>query len=822
MKAISSLSLLGCAAVGGAALATHLLTATAALPAPAGTNPPSAGQGTPSLAMPASWLDATMRSNLAAMTPEQRNAFLQSNRLARLAAAGGANNPIGPATPTNLAEAIIPAPRVPATNPVTSLPASPLSNNPATPIPITGIRPATTNPPSAGPGVPAIGGTNVAGRGGGTGGGVRPSPGGANTNMIVKGADEDIFPPGMIRFLDLDLSQVLEIYAEWTGRTILRAANLPALKITLRAQTPLTRREAVQALESVLAMNQITTVPIEDKFVKVVTATTAGNAGMEPVQSIENIARFGPFTTHILQLKYASPKEIMPVLTPFAQFPNSIVAIDSSQILVLRDYAENIRRMIELVEMVDKVLPAVYIPVVIPIKYALATDIQSVLGSLTQGGGGGMTVGSPTGGGMRTTGAGGRGGIGNRTTPGMGTTMPGTPGYSPGVNTPGGTTTPGIGGVGAARSQFANRLAGIIRQNTAGGGGDIQVIGMAKIIADERTNSLLVFADTNDLATISNIIDKLDVVLAQVLIDAAVAEVDISSGFSAGISAKQHQPTTTGNLTGIGAINPANLINPSQFSTLGSNGAAALSQGFTYVGQWGNDLDVTLQALANDSHSQIIQRPQLLTSHAREASLFVGQTRPYITGYTAGGGYYGNYSQYQQLQIGINLSILPFISSDGSVVMDINQTVQGIQGFASINGNDVPITSDKTATAYVHVRDHETVMLGGYMDSSMSSTHEGVPWLKDIPLLGALFKTHKNNKSRTETLLLIRPTILKTPEEAALATAKMRDSMPGMRRGFAEEDKLVREEAQKLKLEREKEVQEAAKKTRPGSMKRGE
>ena len=99
----------------------------------------------------------------------------------------------------------------------------------------------------------------------------------------------------------------------------------------------------------------------------------------------------GTYVTHIVQLKYTKPSEMVQVIQPFAKLQNSILPIDSNGILVLRDNAENVKRMLQMIERVDVSVPAEYISEVIPIKYALAEDIASALNSLG-GSGGGSTV----------------------------------------------------------------------------------------------------------------------------------------------------------------------------------------------------------------------------------------------------------------------------------------------------------------------------------------------------------------------------------------------------------------------------------------------
>ena len=103
-----------------------------------------------------------------------------------------------------------------------------------------------------------------------------------------------------------------------------------------------------------------------------------------------NLPNLGTYVTHIVQLKYVKPTRMMPVIPPFAKLPNSILRIDPNGILVIRDYAENIKRMLEMIDQVDVSVPAEYISEVIPIRYAKVDDIASALNAL--GGGGGATV----------------------------------------------------------------------------------------------------------------------------------------------------------------------------------------------------------------------------------------------------------------------------------------------------------------------------------------------------------------------------------------------------------------------------------------------
>jgi len=367
-----------------------------------------------------------------------------------------------------------------------------------------------------------------------------------------------------------------------------------------------------------------------------------------------------------------------------------------------------------------------------------------------------------------------------------------------GMNTPvGGAGMPTQAG---GASSFSQRLQNIIQRASATG--DIQVLGQNKILADERTNSLLIYAGKDDMKIIKDIVAKLDVVLAQVLIEAAVIEVDLNDSRSLGFAYLQH-PQTSGQWTGVGAIKNNVLFDR---GTFGSGTNSAVPGGFSYLMSFGQDLDVAVSAAANDSKSRILQRPRIQTSHNEPANIFVGTTQPYPTSSYYGGGAYGGYSSIQQMQIGVTLQVTPLINPDGLVVMDISIQIDGLAGSVVIvNVGEVPITSSKTASAKVSVRDHDTIILGGLIYAEKDKSGSGVPYLMNIPLLGYLFRNSSINNKRTELTVLIRPTVLPTPEIAALTATAEQNKMPASKRFIND---LRRDQMQQMKREQEQDKQD--------------
>jgi general secretion pathway protein D len=618
----------------------------------------------------------------------------------------------------------------------------------------------------------------------------------------------------MFNFAGVDVQQVLNKYANLVGRTLIQGP-VPQVSIVLHTQSDLTKSEAIEALQAVLGLNGITLVNIGDKFVKVLPPDQApAAAGPFNEESASQLPDMGSYVTHIVQLHYVKPSTMLPVLQPFARLPNSIIPLDDNGILILRDYAENVKRMLEMIAKVDVSVPAEYISEVIPIKYALADDIANALNSLGGGGGATVAIGN-TGSRPGISGLTGTGNAESRLG-GMNGPQNGLNGLNSSTSQFGQSRT----GLGAqapnarpAGNPFQQRLLNIISHaggGTANSGGEqpIQVFGQAKIIADERSNSLLIFATRQDMVEISNIIEKLDVLLPQVLIEAVVIDYSLGPNtMNFGVSAAQGPQGFSSNpqVLGAGGVNNGqsflNLLNSSSLSNsvFGNN----LGGGLSYFGNIGPRWDVALQAAASDSHASIIQRPRVLAEQAKQAQFFVGETVPYVNATYNYGGAYGNSSSYSQLSVGVELDVTPYINPDGLVDMIIQQEIDDINGYTTITGvGNIPNTDKRVLSSEIAVRNRDTVMLGGFIKNSKSTSRAGVPLLEDIPLLGGLFSSHSSSKQREELIVLMRPTVLKTPSAAAENTIAEEQRLPGVSDTAAQD---AAEQAKAVEAERKKE-----------------
>ena len=645
-----------------------------------------------------------------------------------------------------------------------------------------------------------------------------PTPGNAAAVAPANPAGEPlamdaVIPMADLQLVNMPLEQFLEIYANYVNRTILRAAALPNLNVTLQAQTPLTVVEAIQAMDSVLSLNGYTTIPVGEKFVTFVPSANALQEGAAflTITSADELPEANQYITHITQLKHILPSEAVPMLTPMAKNAAGIVALDVSKTLVLRDNSSNIKRMLELLERIDIKPEEDYKLKVIPIRYGKVEEIYATMQDLITGSSSPRQSPSGT---SRTSG---------RTSSSQGST---------------GRASSSRGSVRSLQNRpptssstsnsFRNRLQGIVNRAA---GGDIQILGNARIIPDYRSNSLIVFANEEDMVKIDEIVGHVDNLLAQVLIEAIIVNVTLTDGMNTGMNAFMHSaagpgdtrhiggfmnggPSTAGaappadtgggNQGGQGDAADAGNVIAAAGSALNTLGAGALAGGFSYISRYDNSLEFAISALASNSTAKVLQTPRVQTSHAVPATFFNGEQVPYQGssggGYGGGyGGYGGGYGGYggggytQFLNVGITLDVTPYITPDDLVVMDIQQTISELDGFIDMGGGQqgssgqkAPQTTEREASSTISVRDGDTILLGGFIRDAKTDTESGVPFLKDIPLLGSLFKSQSATSKRSELLVLIRPTILKTPEDAALMVSQERMRLPGIREAEAE------------------------------------
>lgn len=279
-----------------------------------------------------------------------------------------------------------------------------------------------------------------------------------------------------------------------------------------------------------------------------------------------------------------------------------------------------------------------------------------------------------------------------------------------------------------------------------------QLEGEVQIVADELTNSLLVRATPGDWGVIGEAIEALDLRPLQVLIEVLIAEVRRDRTFDVGLR----------------AITRADVDDEGQVTFRDRVGGALLGETtgniLLELQNLGNiDIDVAISALSANGRVRILSRPVLLAQNNLEARILVGSERPFVQVFRSLPTESATRDQIVQYRdVGTQLTILPTINPDGYVNL---QVVQEVSNATSESQFGAPIISTREASTSLFVRDGETAVIGGLIDHQTERTRSGIPLLKDIPVLGWLFGSTRDNTISTELFLFLTPHIVRSDDD---------------------------------------------------------
>lgn len=298
-------------------------------------------------------------------------------------------------------------------------------------------------------------------------------------------------------------------------------------------------------------------------------------------------------------------------------------------------------------------------------------------------------------------------------------------------------------------------------QNAAGVSSNIVADSAAgpQIVPDEANNAVIIRANKGEYDAIVRFLKEIDVTPAQVLIEATIAEVSLNDTLRFGVEWYFRSADSTFNFSRSGRVS-------SQFP------------GFSYT-YLVPDVEVALNALGTVTTVNVISSPKLLTLDNRAATLQVGDQVPVITQSAVAIGEVARPTVVNSVQFrdtGIVLKVTPRVGKGGTVYIDVNQEVSDAVP-TTTSGIDSPTIQQRKISTSVAVQDGETMALGGLIRRSQSGGDSGVPVLKDVPLLGSLFKTESETSGRTELLIFIRPRIIADPAAARAATEELKASL---------------------------------------------
>lgn len=281
------------------------------------------------------------------------------------------------------------------------------------------------------------------------------------------------------------------------------------------------------------------------------------------------------------------------------------------------------------------------------------------------------------------------------------------------------------------------------------------------IKAYDQTNALVITAHPKIMKELDQVIEKLDVRRAQVLVEAIIVETQNGEGLNLGIqwANKFH-----------GGVNFLQNLDSIRANSSSKNPLPMVISGLTagfYKGNW----DGLFTALATNSNNNILATPSIVTLDNMEAEFNVGQEVPVLTSTqtTATDNVYNSISRQS---VGVMLKVKPQINQGDSVLLEIRQEVSSVADSSDANANNLgSVFNKRVVNNAVLVKSGETVVVGGLLDKKLNKVINKVPFLGDIPLIGRLFQQRKEKIEKSNLILFIRPTILRETSDYSKATA---------------------------------------------------
>ncbi|MFN3618822.1 type II secretion system secretin GspD [Sphingorhabdus sp.] len=631
---------------------------------------------------------------------------------------------------------------------------------------------------------------------------------------------------------DADIRAFVQDAARVTGQTFIVDGRVTG-KVSVVTDRPLSRSEYFEVFLSTLRANGLVAIPIRGGGYRI---QPSDGAATQPTRVGSRTAAASQFVTEVFRLRSIDATTAVETLRPLISREGSLTANRSANSLVVADYADNIRRIRDLLRQIDRDSAATQI---VTLDNAGAREIATALQGLAgQGGGeGGRSPvsiaaidssnaialrGDPTSvarfvamakqlDARAQSGAeirvyrlehanaatlletvqsligGQNGGSQNNSVPPM--SAPAANGGQAPVAAPIAATSSGTG------------------VNGFGGRGPVVVTRY------EGTNALIVAANPEVQRTLGELIRQLDTRPEQVLVEAIVVEIGneaakklgvqfLVGGKNAPFAATNYSNATPNILTIAGAIGAeeltrttttvnGNTTTTSTNSALGDSlqEAAAASILSATGGFGGFALDIgrnaifgtIINAIAADTESNLLATPHIVTLNNQKAKFLVGQEVPVSTGEQLSANFENAFRTVQRQEVGIKLEVTPQVNAQGDVKLFLKQEVSSVAGPVSSRSSDLILNKREFETTLT-VGDGQLLAIGGLLNDDERRTIERIPLLSDIPIIGELFKSRSRSRSKTNLMVFIRPTILRSREDGDRLTARRYDYVRDMQR----------------------------------------
>ncbi|MGI9219867.1 MAG: type II secretion system secretin GspD [Woeseiaceae bacterium] len=572
-------------------------------------------------------------------------------------------------------------------------------------------------------------------------------------------------------YKEADIRQIIEAVGEVTQKNFIIDTRVNA-KVTMLSSTPMTPDAFYEAFLSILAVHGYVAIKTGD-IIKIVPDATArqfaGPIGTNSAAGDDDIV------TQVIQVQNVGAAQLVPILRPLIPQYGHLAAHPGSNMLIISDRASNVNRMLSIIRRIDQSNDDDI--EVVRLEHASAAEIVRLMTTLTQ---------QPRADGVPVTTS---------------------------LVADARTNSVLIGGDKSERLRLRALIAHLDSPLESGGDTQVRYLRYAdaeelatklqthfttqaqaaagttgtapanndevSVWADTQTNALVVNAPPKMMRSLMQIVDRLDIRRAQVLVEAIIVEVIADKTAELGIT---WAVEGTSSNTPIGATNFPDFgpgvvqLGAAAGSGGDINPAGLIGDGITFglgrLSDSGVSFAAILRALEGNADTNIISTPSIVTTDNEEASLNVGQEVPFVTGsFTNAGNSAGAVNPFQTIQreqVGVKLTITPQINEGNSLLLDISQEISNIA--QSAEGAVDLITNERILETTVIVDDGQILVLGGLLEDVMRESEQRVPFLGSIPGLGALFRSRKTDLVKTNLLVFIRPKILRDSSQMSLET----------------------------------------------------
>ncbi|MCI4589533.1 type II secretion system secretin GspD [Sphingobium sp. BYY-5] len=635
---------------------------------------------------------------------------------------------------------------------------------------------------------------------------------------------------------DADIRAFIQDAARVTGRTFI-IDNRVQGKVSVVTDRPLSRSEYFEIFLSTLRANGLVAVPGPGGAYRI---QPADGAAGQP-SGVGRAANRNSFVTEVFRLRSIDAASALETLRPLVSKDGSVTANRAGNSVVVADYADNIARIRQVIARIDRDTSATQM---VSLKNAGAREIATSLQALVASGGGGENAAPSAATVVPIDSSNSVAIRGEANTVARLANMAreldrqaasGTEirvywlehadaekllpvlqqlvGQS--TNEPVTASLPAAGGKSAApASQAAVPVAAVSSSSSSSGG--ISTRGPAIVTRYEGANAIIVAANSDVQRMLGETIRQIDTRREQVLVEAIIVEISDAAAKKLGV-----QFLVGSTSTGFAATNYSNA-SPSLLTIAGAYGATQLGTTTTTVvaadgtrttteTQTNSDLSNSLtqaavdsltsatgiigglgtqigrngifgaiiNAVKSDTESNLLSTPSVMTLDNQKASILVGQQVPVTTGEALSQNFDNQFRTVQRQDVGIKLEVKPQINTGGAIKLFLKQEVSSVAGPVSNSSSDLIINKREIETT-VTVDDGEILALGGLLDDNERKTIERIPLLSDIPGIGELFKSRSKSRTKTNLMVFIRPTILRSKEDAQRLTQQRYGYVRGM------------------------------------------